>query len=339
MARRVSIASASGDYVAFLDHDDLWLPDKLERQLAAATADPSVALLFSDCEYIDERGTPLGRLSDQYRLADLDLKRGVRRAAAAAAASCGNRPCSRRPPCSGASTASIPRIPISPTTTRGCAWRGATPCTTRRRCWRNGACTPRSSRTACPDVTLADHRRLLGPLSRTASIPKPIRIAMGDRLLGQHRVSCRALLKQRRFRLAMRAAFGMFSYPDRLRAFCLGWLAELRVTGRLLIRGYNGLRRVGRGARRPSSVADAVGIVRTRARVDRRQRARVSQTGYFSLVSELIRTLLCGAASFMVCRRRRGGQRCRTASGPPPLACTFTNRGGATCAGRSTIRS
>ena len=29
MARRASIAAATGEFVAFLDHDDLWLPQKL----------------------------------------------------------------------------------------------------------------------------------------------------------------------------------------------------------------------------------------------------------------------------------------------------------------------
>ena len=49
VARRVSIARAAGEYVAFLDHDDIWLPDKLERQMALGKAYPSVALMCSDC--------------------------------------------------------------------------------------------------------------------------------------------------------------------------------------------------------------------------------------------------------------------------------------------------
>ncbi len=38
-ARNAGIAAASGDWVAFLDDDDVWSPDKLARQVATATAD------------------------------------------------------------------------------------------------------------------------------------------------------------------------------------------------------------------------------------------------------------------------------------------------------------
>ena len=35
-ARRLTLAHARGRLVAFLDHDDVWRPDKLERQVAEA---------------------------------------------------------------------------------------------------------------------------------------------------------------------------------------------------------------------------------------------------------------------------------------------------------------
>ncbi|MGP0086710.1 MAG: glycosyltransferase family 2 protein [Steroidobacteraceae bacterium] len=38
LARNAGVATARGDWIAFLDDDDLWLPEKLRRQLAAAEA-------------------------------------------------------------------------------------------------------------------------------------------------------------------------------------------------------------------------------------------------------------------------------------------------------------
>ena len=43
-ARNTALASASGDYIAFVDHDDVWEPAKTEHQLAAFEADPGLAL-------------------------------------------------------------------------------------------------------------------------------------------------------------------------------------------------------------------------------------------------------------------------------------------------------
>jgi glycosyltransferase involved in cell wall biosynthesis len=42
IARNAAVAAAEGDYLAFLDHDDLWEPIKTELQLAAFAADPGL---------------------------------------------------------------------------------------------------------------------------------------------------------------------------------------------------------------------------------------------------------------------------------------------------------
>ncbi len=47
-ARNLGIASSTGDYIAFLDSDDLWMSDKLARQVAFMASHPEVGLLFSE---------------------------------------------------------------------------------------------------------------------------------------------------------------------------------------------------------------------------------------------------------------------------------------------------
>jgi glycosyltransferase involved in cell wall biosynthesis len=290
LSRRRCIASAAGEYVAFLDHDDLWRPDKLERQLAVARADPSLALLCSDCTYIDERSRPVGRLSDHYGLADLEI--------AAAYAELLRRGCFVWQSTVLAKTAVLKTVdsfnPAFPYIADYDTWLRIAK---RYRLhydpdvlamWRVHR-TQFTSR--CPDITLADHRALLGPLSRTMSIPAPIRVAIGDRLLGQHRVSCRALLQQRRFGLAMRAAAGMFSYPDRLLAFCLGAVAQTRVAGPALLHAYKRLRRrlrARRGAAPPA--AGPPPLAPAHVWIDG-SALGLPQAGQFTLVTELVRRL------------------------------------------------
>jgi glycosyltransferase involved in cell wall biosynthesis len=46
-ARNAGIRSASGDWIALLDADDLWHEEKIEAQLAAARVEPAVVLLGS----------------------------------------------------------------------------------------------------------------------------------------------------------------------------------------------------------------------------------------------------------------------------------------------------
>lgn len=59
-ARNRGAIEARADWLAFLDSDDLWEADKLERQLAAA-ARTRAALVYTAAECIDETGAPTGK--------------------------------------------------------------------------------------------------------------------------------------------------------------------------------------------------------------------------------------------------------------------------------------
>lgn len=60
-ARNRGVAEASGEWIAFLDSDDLWTPDKLARQLALADRS-GAQLLYTGARCIDHDGAPLERM-------------------------------------------------------------------------------------------------------------------------------------------------------------------------------------------------------------------------------------------------------------------------------------
>ena len=60
-ARSKAYQMASGEYVAILDADDIWMPQKLEKQLGLFQSDLSLGMTFCDSIYFDGGG-------DRYRL-------------------------------------------------------------------------------------------------------------------------------------------------------------------------------------------------------------------------------------------------------------------------------
>src|SRR3989304_3480303 len=55
-ARNLAIKQARGKYIAFLDCDDVWLPEKLEKQVARFEEDERVGLVFSDALFFNAKG-------------------------------------------------------------------------------------------------------------------------------------------------------------------------------------------------------------------------------------------------------------------------------------------
>lgn len=55
-SRNYGLGQACGEFVALLDCDDIWLPEKLEAQLAVMQARPEVGLVHTDYEVVDQHG-------------------------------------------------------------------------------------------------------------------------------------------------------------------------------------------------------------------------------------------------------------------------------------------
>lgn len=60
--RNKATEMAKGEYIAFLDSDDLWVNDKLERQLACFESNKQIALVYSYYDQMDEQGNDMGRI-------------------------------------------------------------------------------------------------------------------------------------------------------------------------------------------------------------------------------------------------------------------------------------
>lgn len=59
-ARNIGIKAATGDYISFLDADDLWKPNKLQKQLEIMGRE-KIEVCYSSYELMDEEGNSRGK--------------------------------------------------------------------------------------------------------------------------------------------------------------------------------------------------------------------------------------------------------------------------------------
>jgi glycosyltransferase involved in cell wall biosynthesis len=55
-SRNVALSLSRGDYIAFIDHDDMWVPEKLARQVVALDTWPGIDLSYSNFFVLNDHG-------------------------------------------------------------------------------------------------------------------------------------------------------------------------------------------------------------------------------------------------------------------------------------------
>lgn len=75
-ARNKAVELARAEWIAIIDHDDVCLPERLERQYEAASRHPEAGLIFSNSEYFLDDGSIFRRQFDSFDPCGSDLGPG-----------------------------------------------------------------------------------------------------------------------------------------------------------------------------------------------------------------------------------------------------------------------
>lgn len=65
-AKNTGLRAAKGDFIAFVDADNIWMPDKLERQLPLFECSDRIGVVYSDVKLIDGQGKILPYIQRSY---------------------------------------------------------------------------------------------------------------------------------------------------------------------------------------------------------------------------------------------------------------------------------
>jgi len=72
-ARNNGIRASHGDYMAFLDADDVWLPRKIEKQMSVFKNKPNIGFVYCDNYFIDYNGRVLDNYIRKVKLLEGDI--------------------------------------------------------------------------------------------------------------------------------------------------------------------------------------------------------------------------------------------------------------------------